>query len=235
LAFYPQGVYKMWKYNSGKGINLLYTIFYLPIFLFVTVLICVSVFAFFLPPLDLSVGERIDRTLYNPGGNYAVTFIATGAETGGQYELIQVELEPKGGNGWHYHKTFDEEFTTLEGEIEIGLEGKVIQLKQGEVVIAEKNKVHYFHNPSDNVSVLLVKTLPARGLEKTLRIAYGLDNDGLSADGLPKNFWHVVLLMGYSESYFGTLPGFIQEPLVVSLSKIAQWLGHDKELDKYYK
>jgi len=45
----------------------------------------------------------------------------------------------------------------LEGEIEIGLVGKVIQLKQVEVVIAEKNKVHFFHNPSDNVSVLLVK------------------------------------------------------------------------------
>lgn len=235
LAFYPTGVYKIWKYNPRKGTNFAYTIIYLPLFLLMTVLISMNIFAFFLPPLDLSVGERSDRTLFNPEGSYAVTFIATGVETRGQYELIQVDLEPKGGNDWHYHNTFDEEFTTIKGEIEIGLEGKIIQLRKGETVKAEKNKVHYFHNPSENVSVLLVKTLPARGLEKTLRIAYGLNNDGLSVDGLPKSFWHVVLLLGYSESYFGTVPSFIQDPFVVSLSKIAQWLGYDKELEKYYK
>lgn len=235
LAFFPIGIYKLWKYNPNKTVNLLYSFIYFPVFFLITLFICLSTFAAFLPPLDLTVNDRSDRTLYNPGGNYAVTFITTGAETGGNYELIRVELEPKGGNYWHFHKTFDEEFTNLEGQIDIGLEGEIFHLPEGETILAKKNESHFFHNPSDGKSVLLVKTSPARGLEKTLRVAYGLENDGLSIDGLPKNFWHLVLVMGYSESYFGAVPLFIQEPLVVSLSKLAQWLGHDKELEKYFK
>lgn len=235
LILYPIGVVTIWNSSKPLLLKIGYTIFYLPVFLFLCLYLFALLCAAVLPPIDLTVDDRADRTLFNPGGNYSVTFLETGAETDGAYEALQVDLEPLGGNDWHYHKTFDEVFTVIAGRIEIGLEGEKLLLENGESATATKNQMHYFKNPDSSPSVLLVKTFPARGLEKTLRIAYGLDNDGLMKDGLPLNPWHTALLMGYSESYFSGIPAFIQEPLAKGFSRLAQALGKDRELEKYYR
>ena len=95
--------------------------------------------------------------------------------------------------------------------------------------------MHYFRNETDSLVVMTVKTTPACGLEKTLRVAYGLINSGQLKDGMTKNPWHMCLLLGYSGSYLEGLPSFIQEPLVSSLARIAQWKGEDKELAVFYR
>ena len=66
--------------------------------------------------------------------------------------------------------------------------------------------MHYFKNALDQKSVLLVKVTPAAGLEKTLRVAYGLINDGLLTNDMTENPWHMSLLLAYSESYLPGLP-----------------------------
>jgi mannose-6-phosphate isomerase-like protein (cupin superfamily) len=83
--------------------------------------------------------------------------------------LIQVELEPHGGNDWHYHKKFNEYFTVLKGKALVGKNGKEYTINEGD-----------------------------------------------------------------SGTYLPGIPGFIQEPLVNSLAKIAKWKGEDKDLEKYY-
>src|SRR4051812_32570857 len=91
--FYPTGVIRIWKGKRKWWVRLLYTIIGLPIFLVVAIFVSVITFAFFLPPLDMSVGKRNDRTVFYSEGNYRSTFLKTGPETGGAYELIQVEVE----------------------------------------------------------------------------------------------------------------------------------------------
>ncbi|UFH54573.1 cupin domain-containing protein [Spirosoma sp. KNUC1025] len=181
------------------------------------------------------MGNRADRTIINSDGNYKSTFLKTGFETGGAYELIQVEVEPHGGNDWHYHKTFDEYFTVLKGKAKVGSNGKEYVINEGGSAIAHKGEMHYFFNPTDSTILLQVKTMPARGLEKSIRVAYGLANDGLFNERLTKNPWHMALLLGYSGTYLPDIPGFIQEPLVNALAKIAQWRGEDKALEKYFR
>ncbi len=233
--FYPAGVVKIWKGKHTTWIKLLYSILYLPVFLILAVYFGIVLLAAFLPPLDRSVGNRADRTIVNKEGNYAARFIKTGAETGGAYELVEVELEPKGGNDWHYHSRFIETFTVQEGQVRIGQNGKELLLDKGQHATAEKKDMHFFKNTLDRRSVLLVKIEPAAGLEKTLRVAYGLINDGLLKDEMTKNPWHMMLLLAYSESYLPGLPSWFQEPLINSLAKIAQWKGEDKALYKYFK
>lgn len=234
--FYPVGVRKIWQNNTGLVTKLLYTLLGLPIFLLLFSFLGVVLFAAFLPELDLSVGNRLDRTVFNKAGNYSATFLKTGRETQGKYELIRVELEPNGGNDWHYHKTFTEHFQVEAGRVLIGLEGEEKRLEKGEKATAFRHQMHFFKNPSAAVAVLAVRVEPARGLEKTIRIAYGLANDGLfSQSGLPENPWHLALLLGYSESYLAGMPGFVQEPLVKSLAKIAQWKGEAQALEKYFQ
>jgi quercetin dioxygenase-like cupin family protein len=175
-------------------------------------------------------------TVRNNEGNYESTFLKTGRDTAGAYELIQVEVEPKGGNTWHYHKSFDEQFTVLSGELTVGLNGKTTVLKAGETVLAPRNSMHYFHNATASTILIQVKATPAKGLEKSVRIGYGLHNTGQWRKGLlPKNPWHLPLLLGYSETYLPNIPKFIQEPLVNALSKIAQWKGEDKALEVFFK
>jgi hypothetical protein len=107
---------------------------------------------------------------------------------------------------------------------------------QGDSTTAPKATMHHFRNETDSVVVMTVKTTPARGLEKTLRVAYGLGNSKqFNDDGFTKNPWHMCLLLGYSGSYLEGMPWFIQEPLVNSLAKIAQWKGEDKALEVYYR
>jgi quercetin dioxygenase-like cupin family protein len=215
--------------------KLLYAIVGFVIFSISAIYLGIVIFAAFLPPLDKSVGARTDRTIYNTEGNYSATFIKTGSETDGAYELVQVELEPYGGNDWHYHASFREEFTAIDGPIRIGHNGEEVRLEPGESTAADMSDMHFFKNARGERSQLLVKIIPAAGLEKTLRVAYGLINDGKLKNDMTENPWHMALLLGYSETYLQGLPGWFQEPLINSLAKVAQWRGDDRELYKYFK
>lgn len=236
LLFYPVGIFKAWRSKKQIWLKLIYTIVALPLFLIPFGYAIIIIFAAFLPALDHTVGQRNDKTITNSEGGYSATFIKTAAETKGSYELVQVELEPYGGNDWHYHTSFEESFTVLEGEVNIGQDGeKQVLLKKGDSASADKKEMHFFKNARDKKSVLLVKIAPAAGLEKTLRVAYGLINDGLLQNDMTKNPWHMALLLGYSESYLPGMPSWFQEPLIKALARIAQWKGEDKELYKYFK
>jgi quercetin dioxygenase-like cupin family protein len=233
--FYPTGVIRIWKSKRKLWLRLLYTIIGLPLFLAVILFVGITGFALFLPPLDMTVGNRPDRTIYNSNGNYKSTLLKTGAETNGAYELIKVEVEPHGGNEWHYHKNFEEHFTVLKGTAKVGKNGQEYLVKQGDSATAYKREMHYFANPTDSTIQLLVRATPARGLEKSIRVVYGLANDGQFNGPITKNPWHMALLLGYSGTYLPNIPGFIQEPLVDALAKIAQWKGEDKSIEKYFK
>ncbi len=232
--FYPVGVFRIWKRKRSAWLKLSYTILYLPVFLAVFLYSSIVVFAAFLSPLDTSVGNRADRTIVN-GSDYTVTFLKTAAETNGAYELVQVELEPGGGNMWHYHRNFEEHFQVVDGAVTIGRNHREQLLQKGDSARANRKEMHFFRNDRNEKSVLLVRVSPAAGLEKTLRVAYGLTNDGLMENDMTKNPWHMALLLGYSESYLEGMPAWFQEPLINSLARIAQWKGEDRELYKYFK
>lgn len=234
LLFYPVGMVSIWRSKARLWAKLLYSILALPVFLIAGVYAGIVLFAAFLPKLDCTVGNRTDKTIYNNEGNYSATFIETGKQTNNAYELVQVELEPHGGNDWHYHSSFTEEFTVVDGQVIIGKNGDSILLDKGQTTQAERKDMHYFKNALNTKSVLLVKITPAAGLEKTLRVAYGLMNDGLLKNEMTENPWHMCLLLGYSQSYLPGMPAWFQEPLITALAKIAQWRGEDKVLKKYF-
>ena len=235
LLFYPVGLVRIWRSKAGLWVKLLYSILVLPVFLLAAAYLGIILFAAFLPKLDRTVSNRTDKTIYNREGNYSATFVQTGRETNNAYELVQVELEPQGGNDWHYHTRFVEQFTVVEGQVKIGRNGEEIILDKGQTAEANKKDMHYFKNALDQKSVILVKVTPAAGLEKTLRVAYGLMNDGLLKNDMTENPWHMCLLLAYSESYLPGMPNWFQEPLINALAKIAQWRGEDKSLYRYFR
>lgn len=237
FIFYPAGVYRIWKKGRRPlWVKWMYTIIGFPVFILIYSFIGIILFASFLPELDRSIGVRSDRTILNSTDHYSVTFLKTSRETNGAYEEVKVVLEPGGGNIWHYHTAFVEQFHVLEGELTLGMNGKPVVVTAGQDTAAPKGMMHKFYNTSSQPVTFLVKIVPARSFEKTIRCGYGLMNTGQSTpDGMPKNPWHLFLILGYSDSYLQGVPGFIQEPLIHALSKIAQWKGFTKDLDPFYR
>lgn len=235
FAFLPVGIFRIWKSDKNLFVKILYTLLGMPLFLLVYSFLAIIAFAAFLPPLDLTV-TREDRTIVNPKGNYATTFVKRGPETNYEYEFARVEVEPGGGNGPHYHKDFEEKFTVIEGELTVYQDNVPQTLHKGESAVVDHHTVHYFRNNTDSTIVITVQSTPSHGLEKSLRVAYGLYQTGqFQENGFTKNPWHMCLLLGYSGTYIADIPPVIQEPLVDAFAKIAQWKGEDKSLEVFYR
>lgn len=178
------------------------------------------------------------RTIENPIIKDKATFLETAAETNGKFTLIQVELAPKGNNDLHYHKTFDETFTAIEGTLGVQIGKKISYLQAGESATVPAGQMHRFFNPSAEDSIVF-KVLVApgnKGFETSLQVAYGLASDGLTnADMIPKNLYHMALILTWSDT---NIPGIFSwiEPLMRWMAKRAKKMGIEKELmDRYCK
>lgn len=164
-----------------------------------------------------------------------VTVLKTSEETNGEYLLVEVELKVGGGNIMHYHTSFMEEFTAVEGVLGVDLGKEKLRLHPGQQAIAGLNDVHRFYNPGDSTIRFHVKIAPAR--ERFLHclcIGYGLANDGkVNKKGIPKSFDHLAILMDLSDTRF---PGFLSliSPILLRRAKRARRKGVDKELMERY-
>lgn len=179
----------------------------------------------------------MERKIYNPIQKDQVTFLKTHADTNGEFTLVEVELADGGGVGLHYHKTYSEKFTCLEGEVQIKLGKNLHSLKAGQSATAEPSVHHFFRNRSGQSCKFLAELRPAsRGFEQSLQIGYGLANDGLcKPNGFPKDKLALAWLFAISES---NLPGWMSffEFVLRKQAKKASKKGIDKQLiDKYVK
>src|SRR5690554_3712547 len=114
------------------------------------------------------------RTITNPIIKDQVTFVKTSEETGGAYTLLEIRLQPDGGNEVHYHQQFNEVFTGVDGALSVELEGETIVLQPSKSATAEIGKKHRFFNPTDREIAFEVKLTPgSTGFEQSLRILYG--------------------------------------------------------------
>jgi quercetin dioxygenase-like cupin family protein len=109
----------------------------------------------------LSEKNRLERTRHYLGGYW--TFIATGAETNGQFALMETNYRKGLVPPPHTHTMEDETWQVLEGEV-IFTVGELTQtLKPGDFIFLPKNIQHSFVLESDTAKMLL-QVFPA-GLE----------------------------------------------------------------------
>ncbi|MFM9946410.1 MAG: cupin domain-containing protein [Saprospiraceae bacterium] len=181
---------------------------------------------------------KASRTFVNPLIKDKATFLETSAETGGKFTLIQIELGPNGGNGLHYHKTFDETFTVQEGILGVEVDKQILHLKEGESATVQMGQLHRFFNPSATEKVVFnVLIEPGNSnFEKVIQIVYGLAADGrTTSSSVPKNMYHMALIVQWGDT---NAPGFftVIVPILKWLAKRAISKGIDRELlDKYVK
>lgn len=188
------------------------------------------------PYIHMDPPEEVVRTIYNSAADHHTTFLRKAADTNGEYTLLEIDLEPGGENGPHFHGHFAETFTSIEGRTGVHLNGENIYLEEGESITAEAGDVHYFFNDGDERIRFQVRIEPGSpGFEKGLYILYGLINDGkLDEDGNAENPLHLALFVAYTDT---RAPGALRvmNPVLNRLAGRAQRTGVESELvERYY-
>jgi quercetin dioxygenase-like cupin family protein len=87
------------------------------------------------------------------------TILLSGADTAGQYTLIDMHVPPGGGPPPHRHD-FEEMFSVLEGEVLLTFRGEQLVARAGETVNVPANAPHGFANASDRPARLLCVCAP---------------------------------------------------------------------------
>ena len=180
--------------------------------------------------------QKMRRTIVNPIIKDTVTFLQTAEESGGKITEAEITLMPGGGNPLHYHKTYSETFTAMDGDLglKLGKKGTKI-LKPGETYTVEPMSLHSFFNPTDKEIKFNVKLRPGHtGFENSLRILYGLAGDGLTNNkSIPKRLKHAAIIVCMSDM---NVPGFLTliYPLLKRMANKAKANGEEQKLiDKY--
>src|SRR5262245_1228127 len=119
------------------------------------------------------------RKIVNPIIKDTATFMKTAAESGGKVSEIEITVMPGGGNVLHYHKTYSETFTAIEGKLRLKIGKNATKiLNPGEVHTVEPMGLHSFFNPTDKEIKFKVEIKPGHeGFENSSRILYGMASD----------------------------------------------------------
>jgi quercetin dioxygenase-like cupin family protein len=97
---------------------------------------------------------RLDRSRWYAG--YLLTLLATGAETGGRFALVE-EVGRAGVSAdspMHLHTREDESFYVLEGAVTFYIGGEVVHATAGSFVFLPRGVPHRFALASDHVRML---------------------------------------------------------------------------------
>lgn len=178
----------------------------------------------------------MEKIIQNLALKETITFERTAVETNGEVTDLIIGLEPGGGNPLHYHTSYSETFTALQGSLGLELKGKkIIMLSVGESYLVKKGEIHRFFNPGEQQIRFRNEVYPGHtGFENTLRILAGLANDGLYNErNIPKSFIHLAICGMMSDM---RLPGIMSltTPLLKLTAAMARKKGIEQQLINRY-
>ena len=125
--------------------------------------------------------------LHNPVTGELMRFVETSADTGGEYVLIEVVVEPGGVvAAAHVHPYQTERFEVLEGEVGFKTDGGEIVATAGEKVVVPAGAKHKFWNAGDTDAVFRCEIRPALQFEQLIETMFTLAADGkTNKKGMP--------------------------------------------------
>jgi quercetin dioxygenase-like cupin family protein len=130
---------------------------------------------------------RTGDTLSNPVTGEVVRFVKTAADTGGEYVLIEVVVEPNGAvAAAHVHPYQTETFELLEGELTFRAGKETIVARAGDTVRIDPGTRHTFWNDGATDARFRTEVRPALQFESLIETMFGLAGDGkTNRKGMP--------------------------------------------------
>jgi quercetin dioxygenase-like cupin family protein len=122
---------------------------------------------------------RTGDTLHNPVTGEIIRFVKAAADTGGEYVLIEVVVEPNGAvAAAHVHTYQTETFEILEGELTFRTGKETIVAKAGDTVRVDPGTPHKFWNDGETDARFRTEIRPALQFESLIETMFGLASDG---------------------------------------------------------
>ena len=130
---------------------------------------------------------RSGDTLSNPVTGEVIRFVEAAADTGGEYVLVEVVVEPNGAvAAAHVHPYQTEVFEILEGELTFKAGMETIVAKAGDTVRVEPGTKHRFWNDGDVDARFRTEVRPALQFEALIETMFALAADGkTNRKGMP--------------------------------------------------
>jgi quercetin dioxygenase-like cupin family protein len=130
---------------------------------------------------------RSGDTLHNPVTGEVIRFVKAAADTGGEYVLVEVVVEPNGAvAAAHVHPYQTEIFEILEGEVTFRAGKETIVAKAGDTVRVDPGTPHRFWNAGETDARFRTEVRPALEFESLIETMFALANDGkTNRKGLP--------------------------------------------------
>lgn len=176
------------------------------------------------------------RTITNAVTGETIYVNKYGYETNGEYTEGTLTCKPGGGPPLHYHSSYKEMFTAVEGDLVVELDSKTSTLKPGESAEIPIGAKHRFTTPEGKEAKFSGQAIPAHaGFERSLYIMFGLANDGLSdADGMPKSAIQKALVADMADMRFPGSMGWQANALIRAMAAYGRWSGEEERLLQRY-
>jgi quercetin dioxygenase-like cupin family protein len=138
---------------------------------------------------------RSGDTLHNPVTGELLRFVKAAADSGGEYVVVEVVVEPNGAvAAAHVHPYQTETFEILEGEVTFRAGTETIVARAGETVRVEPGTAHKFWNDGDTDARFRCEIRPALQFESLIETMFALANDGkTNRKGMPNPFRLAVI------------------------------------------
>lgn len=178
---------------------------------------------------------KLGRTIVNQATGEQITFLQTAKETEGKYLYIEVVLPPHGnGPPLHKHDEFEEIFEVVSGKLTVTIGKTQHILEKGDERRVEVGTAHTFTNNHNETVTFRVRLTPPSQFEESVRIHYGLIDDGLAdKKGNPKSLAHTALILTMQNTLIVGIPLWFQRLLFGLAVKRARKKNQYQGLAKY--
>jgi quercetin dioxygenase-like cupin family protein len=178
----------------------------------------------------------VNKTITNCKTGQGFRFIQTAGNSSGQ--LLEIESTFAPGSKEppaHYHPYQTEDFTVIDGTINVRLGDKIKSFQKGESFHIAAGQVHSMWNSSSSNAVLNWKTRPAMETKKLFETMVGLANDNrTNEDGRPGLLQAIATVNRFSKEYRLARPSFWVQKLLFNILLPFAYLSGKKPVYKKY-
>lgn len=182
--------------------------------------------------------QQVTTPLFsNPITGEIAGVLAFPEETNGEY-MKGILISPAGASGppEHFHPSYVEEFTIIEGEFIFLHNKELIFLKTGDKLSVQANEPHTFR-PADKykVNTFVVVARPPGLLTELVKTLYGLAHEGkLNKNGEPGFLQAMALTKSLSnDTVFTKPPPMVQKIMASIFAPIASLRGYQAIYPEY--